>query len=51
MMGSLKQGDWYYSPDHWQFCQVIETQTLWCETTCHVWLPGLDFAQTVNRYS
>ena len=33
-------GSWYYSPDHEQFCQVIETQTLWGETTCRVWLPG-----------
>jgi superfamily II DNA or RNA helicase len=33
---------WYYSPDHRQFCQVIETQTLWGETTCRVWLPGRD---------
>ena len=41
-MGSIKQGDWYYSPDHGQLCQVIETQTLWGETTCRVWLPGRD---------
>ncbi len=33
---------WYYSPDHGQLCQVIETQTLWGETTCRVWLPGRD---------
>lgn len=33
---------WYYSPDHGQLCQVIESQTLWGETTCRVWLPGRD---------
>jgi superfamily II DNA or RNA helicase len=33
---------WAYSPDHGQLCQVIETQTLWGETTCRVWLPGPD---------
>jgi superfamily II DNA or RNA helicase len=33
---------WCYSPDHKQICQVIETQTLWGETTCRVWLPGRD---------
>jgi len=33
---------WRYSPDHGQICQVIETQTLWGETTCRVWLPGRD---------
>ncbi len=42
---------WYYSPDHGQLCHVIEAQTLWGETTCRVWLPGRDFAQTMNRYS
>ena len=31
-----------FSPDHGQLCQVIETQTLWGETTCRVWLPGSD---------
>ena len=35
-------GSWYYSPDHGQLCQVIESQTLWGETTCRVWLPGRD---------
>jgi superfamily II DNA or RNA helicase len=35
-------GEWYYSPDHGQLCQVIEAQTLWGETTCRVWLPGRD---------
>ena len=42
MMGNLTHGDWYYSPDHEQLCQVIEAQTLWGETTCRVWLPGRD---------
>lgn len=35
-------GAWYYSSDHGQLCQVIESQTLWGETTCRVWLPGRD---------
>jgi superfamily II DNA or RNA helicase len=33
---------WYFSTDHGQLCQVIETQALWGETTCRVWLPGRD---------
>ena len=36
----MSLGQWYYSPDHGQLCQVIESQTLWGETTCRVWLPG-----------
>jgi len=31
-----------YSPDYGELCQVIETQTLWGETICRVWLPGKD---------
>jgi len=38
----LTNGDWHYSPDHGQLCKVIETQTLWGDTTCRVWLPGSD---------
>ena len=33
---------WCYSPDHRQVCQVIETQTLWGETMCRIWVPGRD---------
>jgi hypothetical protein len=33
---------WEYSDEYGQVCQVIETQTLWDETTCCVWLPGCD---------
>jgi len=33
---------WYYSLDHGQFCQVIESQTLWGERICRIWLPGSD---------
>src|ERR1035441_8692005 len=38
----IDASSWYYSPDHSQLCQVIESQTLWGETTCRVWLPGRD---------
>lgn len=35
-------GDWLYSTDHRQLCQIIESQTLWGETICRVWLPDSD---------
>ena len=35
-------GAWVYSTDHGQLCQVIESETLWGETTCRVWLPAQD---------
>lgn len=41
-MMRIDANSWYFSPDHGQLCQVIETQTLWGETTCRVWLPGRD---------
>lgn len=33
---------WAYSEDHRQICQIIESHTLWGETTCRVWLPDRD---------
>ncbi len=33
---------WAYSEEYRQVGQVIETQTLWGETFCRVWLPGRD---------
>ncbi|RMD96331.1 MAG: helicase [Bacteroidetes bacterium] len=38
----MKDGVWYYSPEHGELCRVIETRTLWGETVCRVWLPGKD---------
>ncbi|MCG7853241.1 MAG: hypothetical protein MIO92_12035, partial [Methanosarcinaceae archaeon] len=34
--------EWYFSPDHGQLYEVIETKMFWGETTCRVWLPGRD---------
>ena len=28
-MMQIDANSWYYSPDHGQLCQVIESQTLW----------------------
>jgi len=41
-MTKIDANSWHYSPDHAQLCKVIETQTLWGDTTCRVWLPGSD---------
>jgi len=41
-MTRIDSNNWYFSPDHGQLCQVIESQTLWGGTTCRVWLPGSD---------
>ncbi len=34
--------DWRWSEEHRSICRVIETDSLWGETTCRVWLPGRD---------
>jgi SNF2 family DNA or RNA helicase len=39
---NFEHGEWCYSLDHGQACQVIEAQTLWGETTYRVWLPSRD---------
>lgn len=38
----MKIGDWVWSREHGQSCQVIEAQTLWGNTTYRVWLPTQD---------
>ena len=42
MIENLHLGVWLWAIDHSQPCQVIETQTLWGETMCRVWMPGRD---------
>jgi len=38
--GRKNQDDWRYSLDHKELCRVIETQTLWGEAICRVWMPN-----------
>ena len=38
----MKVGNWVWSEEHGQSCQVIEAQTLWSNTTYRVWLPTQD---------
>ena len=35
----IEANGWYYSPDHGRLCQILDTQTIWGETVCRVWLP------------
>jgi len=35
----MKVGDWVWSAEHGQSCQVIDVQLLWGSTTYRVWLP------------
>ena len=38
----MQDGAWVHSTDHGQLCRIIESETLWGETTCRVWLPAQD---------
>ena len=38
----MKVGNWVWSIEHGQSCQVIEAQTIWSNTTYRVWLPTQD---------
>jgi len=41
-------GKWQYDMIHDCACQVMETQTLWGNTTCRVWLPGSDSVARIS---
>jgi SNF2 family DNA or RNA helicase len=38
----MRQGEWAFSADHRECCQVVESQSLYGETICRVWLPDSD---------
>lgn len=35
----MQAGEWWYSIDHDELCRVVDTDTLWGQATCLVWLP------------
>lgn len=39
MSNFLEAGAWVYSLDHRKTCRVLETNELWGEIVCNVWLP------------
>lgn len=47
-MGPHMEHSWQYSTIHDCACKIIETQTIWGETTCRVWLPGSDSVARVS---
>ena len=38
----FRSGDWAWSVDHEQIARVVETQTLWGDSICRVWIPAKD---------
>ncbi|MDD5509682.1 MAG: helicase-related protein [Dehalococcoidales bacterium] len=41
-MNPMHDDNWYYSVDHNELCKIIETQTLWGDSFCRIWLPQQD---------
>lgn len=35
----MQAGEWWHSIDHDESCRVVDTDTLWGQATCLVWLP------------
>lgn len=38
----MQPGNWVWATEYGEVCRIVDTQTLWGETTCRVWLPGSD---------
>ena len=35
----MQAGEWWHSIDHNEPCRVVDTETLWGQASCLVWLP------------
>jgi len=40
----MQIGEWWHSIDHDEPCRVVDTETLWGQASCLVWLPRRDAA-------
>lgn len=45
---NLKPGDWVWSEDHQETCQVVDPQDVWGETLYRVWLPSREVVVRVR---
>jgi superfamily II DNA or RNA helicase len=43
----MQAGEWWHSIDHDEPCRVVDTDTLWGQASCLVWLPRRDTAVRV----
>ena len=43
----MQAGEWWHSTDHDEPCRVVDTETLWGQASCLVWLPRRDTAVRV----
>ncbi len=44
----MKSGDWAYSIEHQELCQVIDVQELWDQVVCKVWLPTQNRVERIH---
>ena len=47
----MANGDWLYSTQHRQTCKILDSETLWGETFCRVWLVDEDTVARVPASS
>ena len=43
----MQAGEWWHSIDHDEPCRVVDTEALWGQASCLVWLPRRDTAVRV----
>src|SRR5579859_6153107 len=43
----MKSGDWAFSIEHQELCQVIDVQELWDQVVCKVWLPTQNIVERI----
>lgn len=44
----MKSGDWAYSVEHQELCQIIDVQELWDQAICRIWLPTQNRVERIH---
>lgn len=44
-------GEWRWSEEHRSICRIMESDSLWGETICRVWMPGQNIVVRVRAES
>jgi superfamily II DNA or RNA helicase len=44
----MKSGDWAFSIEHQELCQIIDVQELWDQVVCKVWLPTQNIVERIR---
>lgn len=44
----MQSGDWVYSVEHQELCQIIDIQKLWDQEVCRIWLPTQNRVERIH---